>query len=117
MYEKLVNMSSYFLLPKHFSPAQRIGELHVVLSLEDWGPMNTQKIVVNGDSTSQAYSVSDAAQAAAPPAPPPEPRETQEYKAAMELEMWKEQQETVFENQVCFPSAHQSTKSLCTSFV
>ena len=29
-----------------------------------------------------------------------EPRETAEYKAALELEMWKEEQEHVFENQV-----------------
>lgn len=35
----------------------------------------------------------------------PEPRETLEYKAALELEMWKEMQEDIFENQVfilCF---------------
>lgn len=30
----------------------------------------------------------------------PEPRETLEYKAALELEMWKEMQEDIFENQV-----------------
>lgn len=40
-----------------------------------------------------------------PPAPCPsevqtEPRETLEYKAALELEMWKEMQEDIFENQV-----------------
>jgi len=36
------------------------------------------------------------------PASPPkqEPRETAEYKAAIELEMWKETQEHAFENQV-----------------
>lgn len=32
----------------------------------------------------------------------PEPRETLEYKAALELEMWKEVQEDLFENQVSF---------------
>jgi centrosomal protein CEP120 len=31
-----------------------------------------------------------------------EPRETLEYKAALELEMWKEMQEDIFENQVIF---------------
>lgn len=43
----------------------------------------------------------------APPKPPPdsagapiEPRETLEYKAAMELEAWKEMQEDLFDNQV-----------------
>lgn len=29
------------------------------------------------------------------------PRQTEEYKAALELEMWKEEQEHAFENQVC----------------
>ena len=36
----------------------------------------------------------------APPVGPSEPRQTVEYQAAMELEMWKEQQEQLFENQV-----------------
>lgn len=31
---------------------------------------------------------------------PPGPRETLEYKAALELEMWKEMQEDIFENEV-----------------
>ena len=31
---------------------------------------------------------------------PPDPRETAEYKAAMELEMWKEQQAGHFEHEV-----------------
>lgn len=30
------------------------------------------------------------------------PRETPEYRAALELEMWKEMQEDLFENQVFF---------------
>lgn len=30
----------------------------------------------------------------------PEPRETLEYRAALELELWKEMQEDIFENQV-----------------
>ena len=37
---------------------------------------------------------------AAPSADSAPPRETDEYKAALELEMWKEEQEHVFENQV-----------------
>ena len=44
------------------------------------------------------------------PAPPPhsgveaaaKSRETLEYKAALELEMWKEMQEDLFDNQVIF---------------
>lgn len=36
---------------------------------------------------------------------PEQPRETAEYQAAVELEMWKESQEQMFENQV---SSHNS---------
>lgn len=53
--------------------------------------------------------MSAVGQRASPPPPPPapcpseiqvEPRETLEYKAALELEMWKEMQEDIFESQV-----------------
>ena len=33
------------------SEAKQIGELHVTLSLEDWGPVATQNIVVGEDSS------------------------------------------------------------------
>ena len=50
----------------------------------------------------QATGVSEAVQLQQPHSPqrPVEPRETREYKAAMELELWKEQQESLFEKQV-----------------
>lgn len=78
---------------------EKIGELNAVISLEDWGSINTQQVaVVEGDIASQASTL--------PPtvhhnlANPEEPRETLEYKAAMELEMWKEQQEAIFKSQM-----------------
>lgn len=54
---------------------------------------------------SQGLSAVQQKPSSVPPAPCPsevqtEPRETLEYKAALELEMWKEMQEDIFENQV-----------------
>lgn len=53
-------------------------------------------------------------------APPPQgqggvdavtrPRETLEYKAALELEMWKEMQEDLFDNQVHTHTTHNTIK-------
>lgn len=56
---------------------------------------------------SQGVSAIEQKLSSLPPAPCPseiqtEPRETLEYKAALELEMWKEMQEDIFENQVTF---------------
>ena len=67
----------------------------MVLRMQDWGPIDTQKLL-------------SQQQATAPQPPPPqdeyeevvEPRQTKEYQAALELEVWKEQQEQHFENQV-----------------
>jgi len=42
------------------------------------------------------------------------PRETEEYKAALELEMWKEEQEHVFENQVTMDTQWLIHKTLVT---
>lgn len=56
---------------------------------------------------SQGVSAIQQKPSSLPPVPCPseiqtEPRETLEYKAALELEMWKEMQEDIFENQVTF---------------
>lgn len=56
---------------------------------------------------SQGLSAGRQRPSSLPPVPCPseiqtEPRETLEYKAALELEMWKEMQEDIFENQVTF---------------
>lgn len=56
-----------------------------------------------------------------PAAPAPaegqvEPRDTLEYKAALELEMWKEMQEDIFENQVTFKMLLRSFFSLLSTF-
>lgn len=43
---------------------------------------------------------------------PEQPRETAEYQAAVELEMWKESQEQMFENQVSFYNSLHTNKQL-----
>ncbi|KAL3867406.1 hypothetical protein ACJMK2_044608 [Sinanodonta woodiana] len=81
------------------SPPHQAGEISVVLSLEDWGPISTQQIVVAQES-SGTKSIAENLMGASVPHPPEKPRETVEYKAALELEMWKEEQEHAFENQL-----------------
>ncbi|XP_030832368.1 centrosomal protein of 120 kDa isoform X3 [Strongylocentrotus purpuratus] len=88
----------------------KMAELQVVLGLEDYGTVKTQEVYMGpGTDMSQTTSTSSSTQPPVrqqPPPPPsqapapPDPRETAEYKAAMELEMWKEQQAGVFENQM-----------------
>ncbi|XP_035665756.1 centrosomal protein of 120 kDa-like [Branchiostoma floridae] len=93
------------------SNLRKVGEVYVVMTLEDLGQVTTQQILIGSD-TSQSASAPPAtvSQPPAPvPAPPPapvptpppaDPRETVEYQMAMELEMWKEQQENMFESQL-----------------
>ncbi|NWS75495.1 CE120 protein, partial [Crotophaga sulcirostris] len=81
----------------------RIAELSYAVTLEDYGLVKVQEILVSDSSQcvgagqqqhiphSQLRCASENHQ---------EPRETLEYKAALELEMWKEKQEDIFENQL-----------------
>ncbi|XP_032233962.1 centrosomal protein of 120 kDa isoform X2 [Nematostella vectensis] len=97
-------------------PSRRIGELHVVLGLEDLGPVSQQQLIAASRAQQVAQSETSSAEDTSrgsiavqlaqpqrippqPSAPPPitDPRETAEYKAAMELEMWKDQQEELFQ--------------------
>ncbi|RMX45248.1 hypothetical protein pdam_00000823 [Pocillopora damicornis] len=105
-------------------PARRIGELHVVLGLEDMGPVNIQRLMeanechrkciknsmekilsssLESSQTSSAIPLSEPQRVPpAQPKPPPvtDPRDTEEYKTALELELWKEQQEEMFQAQM-----------------
>ncbi|XP_072167359.1 centrosomal protein of 120 kDa-like [Diadema setosum] len=88
----------------------RLAELQVVLGLDDYGSIRMQEVYMGpGDDVSQTTTTSSSLQPPQPPpakqAPPPppapvDPRETAEYKAAMELELWKEQQAGAFESQL-----------------
>lgn len=82
---------------------QKVGDISMVLSLEDWGPITAQQIVVQQESTtisSHPGNVQQQLPQQPRPLSPVEPRETQEYQAAIELELWKENQEKTFENQL-----------------
>ncbi|XP_047585599.1 centrosomal protein of 120 kDa isoform X2 [Lutra lutra] len=81
----------------------RIMDLSYTVTLEDYGLVKMREILVS--DSSQALSAVQQKPPSVPPAPCPsevqsEPRETLEYKAALELEMWKEMQEDIFENQL-----------------
>ncbi|NXL87387.1 CE120 protein, partial [Alectura lathami] len=81
----------------------RIAELSYAITLEDYGLVKMHEVLVSDSS----QCVGTGQQRHAPhmqphcaPEKQPEPRETLEYKAALELEMWKEMQEDIFENQL-----------------
>ncbi|XP_010894321.2 centrosomal protein of 120 kDa isoform X1 [Esox lucius] len=81
---------------------EKVAELSYVTTLEDLGLVKVQEIVVS-ESSKNGIPVAPPPQ----PAPfnsaggaPPEPRETLEYRAALELEMWKEMQEDLFDDQL-----------------
>eukprot|EP00069_Balaena_mysticetus_P015179 bmy_09010T0 len=81
----------------------RIVDLSYTVTLEDYGLVKMREIFVS--DSSQGLSAVQQKPSSLPPAPCPseiqtEPRETLEYKAALELEMWKEMQEDIFENQL-----------------
>ncbi|XP_036265576.1 centrosomal protein of 120 kDa isoform X3 [Pipistrellus kuhlii] len=81
----------------------RIINLSYTMTLEDYGILKTREIFVS--DSSQGLIAVQQNSSSLPPAPCPsevqtEPRETLEYKAALELEMWKERQEDIFENQL-----------------
>ncbi|XP_061172082.1 centrosomal protein of 120 kDa-like isoform X1 [Saccostrea echinata] len=84
------------------SSHQKIGEVCFVLCLEDWGPITAQQIVVQQEVPPQPVLSSPvrSPKVTERPVSPEEPRKTAEYQAAVELEMWKETQEQMFENQL-----------------
>ncbi|NWT79817.1 CE120 protein, partial [Lanius ludovicianus] len=81
----------------------RIAELSYAITLEDYGLVKVQEVMVSDSSqdvgAGQQRHVPPT-QSRCAPEDNPEPRETLEYKAALELEMWKEMQEDIFENQL-----------------
>ncbi|XP_044243287.3 centrosomal protein of 120 kDa isoform X3 [Ursus arctos] len=81
----------------------RIMDLSYTVTLEDYGLVKMREILVS--DSSQGLPAVQQKPSSVPPAPCPsevqiEPRETLEYRAALELEMWKEMQEDIFENQL-----------------
>ncbi|KAM4710500.1 centrosomal protein of 120 kDa [Discoglossus pictus] len=76
----------------------KMAEISYTISLEDYGLVKIREVVVS--ESSQSTAPPKASRPAQVEQPTPKPRETLEYKAALELEMWKEMQEDLFVNQL-----------------
>lgn len=79
-----------------FSTSRRIAELSATLCLSDFGELPANLVIEKAQSP-QEPQVSGTSVTS--------PTKTPEYRAALELEMWKESQEKIFEQQVglrCF---------------
>lgn len=90
----------------HATPSEKVAELCYVTTLENLGLVKVQDIVMS-ESSQNGYPVAQTTVPALQPAPPSsaggvptEPRETLEYRAALELEVWKEMQEDLFDDQL-----------------
>lgn len=77
---------------------RQCAEVSAVLSLEDWGPITPT--VISSSSGQPTTIPSQMASAHPPPPLHTSPRETAEYKAALELELWKEEQQQSFEKEL-----------------
>nr|XP_028604443.1 LOW QUALITY PROTEIN: centrosomal protein of 120 kDa [Podarcis muralis] len=83
--------------------SNRIAELSYTVTLEDYGLVKMHEVVVSDSSQGLGANEPPLVPSSQPrnvPEIQPETRETLEYKAALELEMWKELQEDLFENQL-----------------
>ncbi|XP_048383738.1 centrosomal protein of 120 kDa isoform X2 [Stegostoma tigrinum] len=86
--------------------SNKIAELYCSMTLEDYNFVKTQHVMVSDSSQNsnigyqQQPDPSAKPVQASEPGREPGPRETMEYKAALELEMWKEVQEDLFQDQL-----------------
>ncbi|KAK7486793.1 hypothetical protein BaRGS_00021940 [Batillaria attramentaria] len=71
--------------------SKQCAEVSAVMSLEDWGPITAT--VVSSGSVPTASLPSQVAVHSSP-------RQTAEYQAALELELWKEEQQQTFEKEL-----------------
>ncbi|XP_077989016.1 centrosomal protein of 120 kDa-like [Glandiceps talaboti] len=78
---------------------RHVCELHIVLGLEDYGHINTREVILSTEP-SQSTTVETKPKPQEVSEEPKDARDTLEYKAAMELEMWKEAQEELYEQQL-----------------
>ncbi|XP_076859626.1 centrosomal protein of 120 kDa [Brachyhypopomus gauderio] len=82
---------------------EKVADLSYVTVLEDMGLVKSQDILIS-ESSQSGNQVQQKTAAALQPHSEVEvaskPRETLEYRAALELEMWKEMQEDLFDNQL-----------------
>uniref|UniRef100_A0A8C0QPW9 Centrosomal protein of 120 kDa n=1 Tax=Chelonoidis abingdonii TaxID=106734 RepID=A0A8C0QPW9_CHEAB len=78
----------------------KIAELSYTVTLEDYGLVKMHEVLVSDSSQFMKQVPPPQPHHVPETEPEPQPRETLEYKAALELEMWKEMQEDIFENQL-----------------
>ncbi|CAG5135088.1 unnamed protein product, partial [Candidula unifasciata] len=80
----------------------KCAEISLVLSLEDWGPIATAPTIQqnSGASGNQVAPFRTASSSGGDGAAASSPRSSAEYQAAVELELWKENQEKEFERQM-----------------
>ncbi|XP_070690215.1 centrosomal protein of 120 kDa [Pempheris klunzingeri] len=95
-------------------PGEKVAELSYVAALEDLGLVKAREVIVSDSSQNEPAAVPrpsshpPASKPAAPslnptppgPTAPPAPRDTLEYRTALELELWKEEQEDLFDDQL-----------------
>lgn len=91
-------------------PTETVAELSYEATLEDLGFVKAKEVQVSDSSQSDRPAVPQSSSHPAAPtpsilplgpaAPSVAPRETPEYRAALELEMWKEEQEEMFDDQL-----------------
>ncbi|KAM9810498.1 centrosomal protein of 120 kDa [Neosynchiropus ocellatus] len=80
---------------------EKVAELSFEATLDDLGLVKVKEVLVHDSSLDELA----AAAPRGPPAPPPPapvvaPRDTPEYRAALELELWKEEQKLLFEDEM-----------------
>uniref|UniRef100_A0A8D3AP07 Centrosomal protein 120 n=1 Tax=Scophthalmus maximus TaxID=52904 RepID=A0A8D3AP07_SCOMX len=77
----------------------KVAELSYVATLEDLGLVKAREVVVSDSSQNELEAPT---RSPAPPGPvgPAAPRDTLEYRTALELELWKEEQEDLFDDQL-----------------
>ncbi|KAF0022582.1 hypothetical protein F2P81_025208 [Scophthalmus maximus] len=91
------------------SPSEKVAELSYVATLEDLGLVKAREVVVSDSSQNELeaptqpppLTAAAPSRSPAPPGPvgPAAPRDTLEYRTALELELWKEEQEDLFDDQ------------------
>uniref|UniRef100_A0A3B5MMS2 Centrosomal protein 120 n=1 Tax=Xiphophorus couchianus TaxID=32473 RepID=A0A3B5MMS2_9TELE len=83
----------------HPQPSERVAELSYVATLEDLGFIKAKEVLVS-DSIQVGPDGSEPGLGPGAPPAPQATRDTLEYRAALELEMWKEEQEDLFDDQL-----------------
>ncbi|XP_029296447.1 centrosomal protein of 120 kDa isoform X2 [Cottoperca gobio] len=87
-------------------PSEKVAELSFVATLEDLGLVKAREVILYDSSQDepavpkQPSSHPAAPSLNAPPQGPTAPRDTLEYRTALELELWKEEQEDLFDDQL-----------------